>query len=298
MSFKHAATAAALFLGATTAHATSIDVLWTSGTAAYNADITTLASEAGSFDPDGDGALDWNLTLWDGSAVDFGSYDVLVIGSACNFSIGGNCSGSNGFFGNGVDVSGVFSNRAGIEAARGNRTFLSGQDADWHYAFDSTPGPLVDDGPKGFLINAVNWAASGTDLGIVSMVDRYINNDGWWTADGSFLQAELGSAPFAYQNEDVDIGPGQSGFPINEGLTDGGLSNWGTSSHSCLGDVDGYTAINIAGAGASAGCGVTIVTAESAGGDTGGGDTVVPLPAGAWLMLTAIGGLAGIRRFS
>lgn len=293
---------AALSLFPIPATAVTIDVLWTSGSASHNDGITTLAGSAGSFDPGSNGSLDWNLTFWDGTSdPGFTDYDVLVISSTCNYGASGNCSGS-GFFGNGVQADGVISYGTEIGTARGNRTFLSGQDADYHYLYDGSPGPLVDDGPKGFIINAVNWAASGTGLGIVSMTDRIGNDFGWWTADGSFLKDELGSSPFFLNKEDVDIGPGQSGFPINEGLTDAGLSNWGTSSHACFDDVDGYTAINLAGSGRGAGCGVTIVTSRSAGGDTDGGDTpdvdvdVVPLPASMWLMIAGLGGLGAMRR--
>lgn len=296
---RNTALAAVLAIPASLAEATSINVLWTQGDAAYNADIQTLASGADTYDPDGDGSLSWNLTLWDGSAVNFANYDVLVVGSSCNTpangAASGNCGSGGGFFGTNVAIGGVLANKVGIEAARGNRTFLSGQDADWHY--HRTPG-AVDDGPRGFLINAVNWAASGTGLGIVSMVDRISNNNGWWTNDDSFLKSELGTAPFAYQEQNVDIGPGQSAFPINEGLTDSGLSNWNTSSHACFSTVTGYTAINIAGSGAQAGCGVTIVTSAGASGGTDGGNNVdaVPLPAAAWMLMAAVAGLLGLRR--
>ncbi len=297
--FKRFALSATLVSAATFANATQIDVLWTGGKASYNAQIATLASNAELYDPDGNGSLQWNLTLWDGSAVDFSNYDVMVVGSSCNTdstaTSSGACGGSSGFFRTGVKIDGVLNNKAAIEAARGSRTFLSGQDADWHYT--NTPG-AINNGPLGFLVNAVNWAASGTGLGIVSMVDRFNNNRGWWTNDNSFLKDELGSAPFFYQNNDVDIGPGQSIFPINEGLTDSGLSNWATSSHACFSNVTGYTAINIAGAGSNAGCGVTIVSAGSAGGGTDGGDNpdVVPLPAAGWLLLCGIAGLFGLGR--
>ncbi|MEO9821469.1 MAG: VPLPA-CTERM sorting domain-containing protein [Paracoccaceae bacterium] len=297
--FAQFAATASLVGAATFANAASIDVLWTHGNASYNSQIATLASGANTYDPDGDGSLDWNLTLWDGSAVNFDDYDVLVVGSSCNTSStatsNGACGGSNGFFGTGVEIGGVLTNKTEIEAARGNRTFLSGQDADWHYT--NTPG-AVDNGPLGFLVNAVNWAASGTGLGIVSMADRYANNDGWWTNDNSFLKDELGTAPFHYQNDDVDISLGQSAFPVNEGLTDAGLSDWFTSSHACFSGVRDYAAINIAGAGAQTGCGVTIVSASSAGGGTGGPDTpnVVPLPAAGWLLLCGVLGLFGVRR--
>ncbi|MEL6913702.1 MAG: hypothetical protein AAFP13_04315 [Pseudomonadota bacterium] len=160
--------------------------------------------------------------------MDFSQNDALFVGSSCNTpSTGtgsGNCSGT-GFFGSGVSVTNVLENKDEISNARGNRTFLSGQDADWHYAFDSFPGPLVDDGPKGFLINAVNWAASGTGLGIVSMTDRYRNESGWWDNENSFLKDELNGAGFEFESETVNIGPGQGSFPVNEGLSSAGLSN-------------------------------------------------------------------------
>ncbi|MEM9436089.1 MAG: VPLPA-CTERM sorting domain-containing protein [Pseudomonadota bacterium] len=297
-----AAPLAALALPASSA---TIDVLWLSGNSDYNNDIQTLASQAPGFDPSGDGALTWDLTLWNpGAALSLAAFDVLVIGSTCNTpsnaSNSGNCSGS-GFFGTGVDVGNVLSNKAEIEAARGNRTFISGQDADWHYTRDSTPGPNVDDGPKGFLINAVNWAASGTGLGIVSMTDRIFNNNGWWDNDDSFLKDELGGAAFAFESNTVNIGPGQGGFPINEGLSSAGLSNWGTSSHACLDPVTGYTAINIAPTAAGS-CAVTLVTSAGASGGTSGGDDpdldpgVIPLPAGGWLLISGMAAILGLRR--
>ncbi|MEM9344098.1 MAG: VPLPA-CTERM sorting domain-containing protein [Pseudomonadota bacterium] len=289
------------------ANAASIDVLWTSGSAAYNNNITELAGEASAFDPAGDGNLDWNLTFWDASTGaapvgGFGNYDVMVIGSTCNFAAGGNCSGS-GFFNNGVFVDGITSLESEIEAARGTRTFLSGQDADWHDLNNRQDQP---DGPAGFMINAVNWAASGSGLGVVSMTDRINNNDGWWTAAGSFLADEIPSGDaFSFASEIVNIGPGQDAFPINEGLTSAGLSNWNTSSHACFNEVDGYTAINLAPQFGGT-CGVTIVTSAFVDGGTDGGDddpvdpidpvTPVPLPASGLLMLTAFGLVGAMRR--
>ena len=280
-------------------HASAINVLWTSGTSTYNANIEELATEATTFDPNGDGALSWNLTLWDASTGTaptggFGAFDVLVIGSTCNFSGTGNCAGT-GFYGNGVFVDGLITLEDEIAAARGTRTFLSGQDADWH---DLNNRQDQDNGPKGFMINAVNWAASGTGLGIVSMTDRIFNNNGWWTAAGSFLASELGGNAFNYNSEVVNIGAGQESFPINEGLTSAGLSYWGTSSHACLNEVTGYTRINFAPFGASP-CGVTIVTSGFEDGGTDGGDDTlppVPLPASAWLILSGLGGMAALRR--
>jgi hypothetical protein len=307
MKLKHlcAATVAAIALSGAAAQATTIKVLWTSGTPTYNANISELASEAATFDPAGNGKLTWDLNFWNangGAAPVFSDYDVLVVGSTCNFTGNGNCSGS-GFFGSGVYVNDIITEKANIAAARGSRTFLSGQDADYH---DLRNLPDRDNGPKGFMINAVNWAASGTGMGIVSMTDRYRSfNNGWWTAEGSFLDGEIPDLDaFSYNSDTVTLGEGQENFPINEGLTSAGLSNWSTSSHACFNEISGYARINFAPFSASE-CGVTIVTAGLEGGGTDGGDddddvepSVVPLPAGLWLMLTGLGALSIARRRS
>ena len=91
-------------------------------------------------------------------------------------------------------------------------------------------------------------------------------------------------------SEVVAIGTAQDAFPINEGLTTGGLSNWITSSHAAFEEIDGYTRINFTQSN-SDGFGVSIVTSEEDDGDTGGPPPVVPLPATAWLLLAGVGGL-------
>ncbi|QJF51339.1 VPLPA-CTERM sorting domain-containing protein [Roseobacter ponti] len=282
-------------------HTATIDVLWTSGTDAYDASMQSVADRAATYDPDGDGALSWNLTFWDGTSdPGFENYDAFVIGSTCNSNGTGNCSGSAGFFGNGVYADGVLAYGDEIEAARGDdsRTFLSGQDADFHQ-FNNLPG--VDNGPQGFIINAVNWAASGVGLGIVSMtadIPSSLGSD-WWTLPDSFLADEIPVADvFAFNSETVNIGAGQENFPVNEGLTSAGLSNWSTSSHACFNEIAGFTRINFAPQGAGE-CGVTIVTSGAEGGDTGGGDSTtnpIPLPAGIWLMMGGLGLLGAQKR--
>lgn len=287
-------TMSAILLTTTAAFPTTISVLWTAGTDAYNANIEELAVEASSHDPSGDGALDWDLTLWDHTVdptPDFESYDVLVVGSTVL---------NNNFFGLGVSAAGVLANEAAITAARGSRTLLTGQDADWH---DLNNRPDRTNGPGGFMINSVNWAASGTDLGIVSFVSSYNafgSAGNWWIDEDSFLSDEISITDVTFPADNsVFLGDGQDDFAVNEGLTDAGISNWSTSSHAAFGDIAGYDGINFADDD-SGGLAITIVTAGLAGGSTGGGDdpdvSVVPLPGAAWLLLMGLGGLAGVKR--
>jgi len=268
---------------ATLTHAAAINVLWYGQSSSYNSSISTLAAGAGTYDPASDGSLSWNLTFWNAGDPnpDFTAYNVLVIGSSQ-------------VFGMGFDPSRLLSAKSAIESARGTRTFLSGQDADYHYG--ASPGP-VDNGPRGFLINAVNWAGSGAGLGIVSLPDRFSGSGSqWWNNPASFLAAELAGTTSYFQEESVVIPGATAGFPVNEGLTTGGLSNWGVSSHAGFSSMPtGYTSIN--NAGSRPGSFVTILTESEAGGcTTGCGGTPVSAPATPVLLLTALAGLALVRR--
>lgn len=258
-----AATTAVVFLGTATAAlaatiSNSIDVLWYgSPNPTYNATISELAQQASSFDPASDGSLEWNLTIWNPSdaAPNFSDYDVFVVGTQYNLF--------------GLNFSGILENKDAISEARGDRTFLSGQDADLHYIINIGPRP---NGPLGFLVNAVNWAASGTGMGIVSLPDG-VDNRGqptsqrWWLHEDSFLKDELEGYVSYFQEDFVVIPPTTSDFPVNEGLTTAGLSNWSRSSHAAFdNNIPGYLSINDADN--HPGFAVTIVTATEADGCT------------------------------
>jgi len=280
-------------------NAASIDVLWYGHESlslsvyppvtTYNQSITTLAANAHTYDPDGNGSNTWNLTLWnEGDATPvFGNYDALVIGA-----------GFTQFFGD-FDPARLLGAKDAIESARGNRTFLSGQDADWH---NMNNKKNTDNGPRGFLINAVNWAASGEGLGIVALTDGYLNTTpSWFLEDGSFLKDELDGAISYFNDEDVIIPDSTADFPVNEGLTTAGLSNWLNSAHMCIAkDTLGYASINDSGKSnlnPNLDCAITLVTAAEIDGDTiPDSIPAVPVPAAVWLFGTALIGFVGMAR--
>ncbi|MDY6805042.1 MAG: PEP-CTERM sorting domain-containing protein [Cyanobacteriota bacterium] len=260
-------------LSATAANAASLKVLWYGQTDGYNAKMSELADKAPTFDPEGDGSLEWDLTFWNplDPAPDFSDYDVFAIGSGWKSLVFD------------FDPIGILNNKEAIAAARGDRTFLTGQDGDNHYR--SSPGPRPD-GPLGFLVNAVNWAGSGEGMGIVSLPDA----GKWWLNDRSFLKDELEGYVSYFNTNIVVIPTATSDFPVNEGLTTAGLSHWRKSSHAAFDkNIPGYSSINDSGA--RPGYALTIVTAEEADGGTLGPEPeAVPEPSSI-LGLFALGAL-------
>ena len=174
--------------------ATSIDVLWYSyadDLSEYKSTLTTIAANAGSYSQGA--GLDWNLTFFGPGDVtpNFAAYNVLVIESGEAFRTnppGGSLATP--------DYSGILDSRAAIDAARGSRTFISGSDADFHAVRGDTgnpghPTPGTDsawDGALGYVVNAVDWAAGGTGLGVVSFYDGAFPGSFWWLDENSFLR--------------------------------------------------------------------------------------------------------------
>ena len=77
--------------------------------------------------------------------------------------------------------------KAAISAARGDRTIISGTDADFHSIRGDTGlcvpfnGCSYWDGARGYLVNIVNWAASGNRLGVVALLDgEFLSVDQRW----------------------------------------------------------------------------------------------------------------------
>ena len=115
---------------ASSAQATALNVLWytyADPASEYRASIALLADTVQTLPYSaGQG---WNLTYFDPGSVtpDFSAYDVLVIESGEAFR-----TGAPGAALATPNYAGILGNRALIAAARGERTFITSSDADFH----------------------------------------------------------------------------------------------------------------------------------------------------------------------
>jgi len=236
------------------AHATAIDVLWytyADPASEYRQKITLLSGIVHTL-PQSSG-LSWNLTYFTPAspAPNFAAYDVLVIESGEAFRTGVNPAGPHAT----PDYSGILNNSVAIEAARGDRTFITGADSDYH-AIRGDSGnvgrcspvitsPACWDGALGHSVNAINWAAGGNGLGIVSFLDGEFPESYWWSHADSFLRSELsGYVTYAGSDNNPVIDTLAAGFPLNSGLTSLGLSYWTNSFHAFFLDtIPNYTQI-------------------------------------------------------
>lgn len=243
------------------AQAAPLNVLWytyADPASEYHATISLLASTVQTL-PNSAGQA-WDLTYFaPGSATpDFAAYDVLVIESGEAFRTqapGGPLATPN--------YSGILDNKAAIAAARGDRTFITSADADFHAVRGNTGNvagytcaPVISapecwDGALGHVVNAVNWAGTGKGLGIVSFLDGEFDNSFWWMNTDSFLHDELsyvdsGGLVQSYVNYNGSddhpiIAASEAGLALNAGLTSQGLSNWNHSFHAFFPDnLPGY----------------------------------------------------------
>jgi len=253
----------ALGLVSMTADAGTVNILWytggaeASGAGTYEAAVAVMGADSVAA-----GQNTWNVTFWTGGAMPSGTFNALVVASP------------EGFWTTNPDYTAL--NTAVTGGLSFNpttqRVMLTGQDADWH--FMNSPGPTPFNGPQGFLVDSINWAASGTGLGLVAL-----GQDG--KSNPCFGGASLGMAGFTNSGcttDNVLIPGGVAGNPVNTGLTSAGLSNWLNSAHTQFtGLSSDWTGINVNGnfagdgtcltATPSASCSfVTILSASSSGG--------------------------------
>jgi hypothetical protein len=245
--------AALVLIGAGSVRA-DVNILWYTGgtqpdSGSYEDAIASLVAAA----PTAPGGNTWHVTEWTGGAQPVGDFNVLVVASPQGpWSTDPNYSAL-------AAVSGSLT--------LGDRVMLTGQDADWHYM--NSPGPDAFDNPKGFLLDSINWAGSGTGLGAVFL--------GGSEANAGFTFTGVTNA--GGSTDDVQIPAEFASFPINTGLTSAGLSNWSTSAHETYNVTDStlWTGINTSGASTTEF--VTVVSAA-----TGGGGISVPEPGVTTLM--------------
>lgn len=242
--------------------AESLQVLWYTYAAAgseYRQKISQLSRMVHTLPQSN--RLGWNLTYWQAgdSVPDLTKFNVLVIESGEAFLTAppdGPPARPN--------FSGILENKTAIEAARGDRTFITTSDADFHAVRGDAGNVRVDlhaprrsgrcvpaitapdcwDGALGHAVNAINWAGSSHGLGIVSFLDGEFEGSFWWTHADSFLRDELdGYVDYAGSEQNPIINPCQALHPLNAGLTSTGLSNWTNSFHATFLPIPGYTPI-------------------------------------------------------
>lgn len=241
------------FLGAlglaisSAASALTLDVLWYTY-AHPSSEYVSFYSALARSGSGGNGAypdssmFTWNLTFFGPSdaAPSFGNYDVLVVHSGEAFRTGapeGSLATPN--------YAGILDNKIAIEAARGLRTFISGSDADFHAVRgDSGNCPAVHcgdfDGARGYVINAVNWAATGVGLGILSFYHGEFAGSFWWNDPRSFLRSEL-EGKWSRRVDNAPVIPASAaGYSVNQGLSSEGLSDWTNSFHGIFSNIPGY----------------------------------------------------------
>jgi len=211
--------------------------------------------------PGAPGGNTWNVTFWNSGARPAGDFNALVTVSP------------EGGWNTNPSFAPLATAAPGITL--GDRIMLTGQDADWHE--QNGPGPSSFNGPKGFLLDAINWAGSGTGLGAVFL--------GGYTQTGFVL---TGLAEATTGSNDVRIPAAYASFPINTGLTSAGLSGWNTSAHDFYTITDTSKWVGINTLGASTTQFVTIVSAGSAGGD------ITPSPEPSTVVSAGVAVLFGI----
>ncbi len=275
-----------------------------------NSGLPAIAADAASNPMSAGNA--WNITFWDSSssAPTLSNYDVLVIESGSPFRTGAT---PGTFWPTSSSYAALLNAGSAIQAARGDRTFITATDADFH-AIRGDSGNCAPfsgcaewDGARGHLINAIDWAGSGNGLGVVALlnINEIPQNPDpnarsfWWADSSSFLHDELlGNYQNIASSNAALIEPAAANLPLNEGLTSQGLSDWRNSFHGqFLDSTPGYT--EVINSSTDSAYAYAIATTAFITSGRGGRDTVVgnvPEPGNVALFFLGLGLLAWQRR--
>jgi hypothetical protein len=185
------------------------------------------------------------------TAADLASHDLLIVES--DWIGGGNMSGLSASV---------------LEAGITGNVFITGQDVDYHVAWEEPAAPTL-------FTQAMAFVSSGSGTGLFAMSDT----TSWY----SWMPTSWGiSAADVWGNDVSSFTAAGLASGIYAGLTPADLSNWYTSYHNIVGWGDGFMPFQL-------GNGDTEVVAIGRGG-------VVPAPSALLSLLTGLTCLGGWLR--
>jgi len=135
---------------------------------------------------------------------------------------------------------------AGYAGLRSNTSFQSGS------AFSRVVITGLDpdtrhpssEASSGFMLNALQWVAQGPKPGLIILADYYSTLD--WLPPSWGVPRAQASGCF----DSVSVDPGQTGHPVNAGLTTTLLSSWGCSANDYFAaDIADWTTLHRLGSG-------------------------------------------------
>ena len=121
-----------------------------------------------------------------------------------------------------------------------SRVVITGLAADLHHP--------SNEGSSQFMLNALQWAAAGIKPGLIVLADYYSSFD--WLPPGWGVPRAQAIACFDSRSDSVSVDPGQTGHPVNAGLTTTLLSGWGCSTNDYFAaDITNWTTLHRLGSG-------------------------------------------------
>ena len=141
---------------------------------------------------------------------------------------------SNGAIGT---YNGLRSNSSFQSGSAFSRVVITGIDPDYHHP--------SSEASSRFMLNALQWAAQGAKPGLIVLTDTSSGFD-WLPPSWGVPRPQAVGGCF----DSVSVDPGQTGHPVNAGLTTALLSGWSCSAHDYFAaDIGGWTTLHRLGSG-------------------------------------------------